>query len=389
MDTVVPAAASSPDDEPIAIARTSQKATRGNGFTGVEDVLNCKAYFSTSEDRIKGAKQSGSVFANEHYRRFVLFLGEQEEADRLSFQRLSRTLGHGNVGAPPEVYSRRSAQSITNRFRMLSTRAMTMIAIEKSLQRASGANDEEHFKACVMEYENRYQSTLGKFDIIRACYPVMKDSSKYLPLKEVDDKADGGAGSLALTPPNGTKAARKSELKMRLKDSAAEVMPGFKVNATTQLPIGLNTVMKQGSAIMMSAMQQQHHHLQSRYKADLEIANAMDTSLRKVLQKRIADDFLESMEEQRHHSKKRSLEDLMSVAYSTIKPVILEERAKKIEDLKERQTLCLNSAKGLTEAIEMADDPELEKELKEQKTEYLKSYKEVGAELFKLQKESD
>jgi hypothetical protein len=69
-------------------------------------------------------------------------------------------------------------------------------------------------------------------------------------------------------------------------------------------------------------------------------------------------------------------------------PAVVDERGKKIEDLKKRQVLCLDSAKGLTEVIEMADDPELEEGLKEQKNDFLKSYKEASAELWKLQNES-
>jgi hypothetical protein len=70
-----------------------------------------------------------------------------------------------------------------------------------------------------------------------------------------------------------------------------------KGNAPTQVPVGINTAMKQFSAMMMSKME--HDHLQSKYKTELEIANAMDTPLRKVLQKRITEDHLESMEKHR------------------------------------------------------------------------------------------
>jgi hypothetical protein len=70
-----------------------------------------------------------------------------------------------------------------------------------------------------------------------------------------------------------------------------------KGNAPTQVPVGINTAMKQFSAMMMSKME--HDHLQSKFKTELEIANAMDTPLRKVLQKRITEDHLESMEKHR------------------------------------------------------------------------------------------
>ena len=294
------------------------KRTRGSGFTKTEDLLICKSFIAASEDAVLGTSQKVSLFRVSMHTYYEKCLQEQEQLNQIRYQHYNH---NGIESNTVMVYSRRKPDSIYSRFKdHISPRVTKFLGVKKTVLKESGWDDQMHYQAVKLTYEQRYDK-LGNPDDFIACVEYLQDKPKWHAFNDANNNTDANHKR-----PTGQKKV-KAMLKDRniVKETIKEItkLEGMNVGSVdsdespaSDITSVVNTTMTDASAARTKFFSQSTECITAycgymKEQQDHRMIMSLPTPERREIQKLRADDvYREELEMKKAElaSKRRRLE---------------------------------------------------------------------------------
>jgi hypothetical protein len=272
------------------------RASRGPGFTLVEDLIIAKAFIAASEDPVKGCSQKGPAFEAAMKEKYDMLIDEQVRVDMALLSRsaqmakrasvLAGTLSTAGVDGGQvdndkklvSPYPNRSAPSLLTRFKRIATLVNKFLAIKKQIKKESGEDDVSYIIKVKEIYKKRNPNS-PPFDHC-AVADFLEKQAKWMSYQgsvvTTDDSASSAVNSVVRSM--GKKKAQDLKAQKAVDDKTIASKNNVQQNVPQEsnaqmgdLMLGLNELVK---AIRQGVQQKNEEELPAELKRKLQIARA-------------------------------------------------------------------------------------------------------------------